>query len=409
MNPILVITYWSFKDALVQTYTLPYVKIMARVSLRKVYIVCLEQVQVATSDAERSEINNELLKDNIQIIFLDYKRFGFKQAINLFKSIFKLYYFVIKQKVEFIHTWGMPAGAVGYLLSLLSGRELVLDSYEPHAEAMIENGTWKKSSLAFKILFYLEKKQSQRAIYYIAAAFGMKEYAKEKYSVNIPDARFFVKPACTDLQKFKPGEKDKELLYNLGLTDKIVCVYAGKLGGIYLDKEVFDFFKQCYLYWGDKFNVLMLTNASADSINQQLERVAFPPARFTYQFVWHQDIPRYLSLGDFALTPVKPVPTKRYCTPIKDGEYWAMGLPVVITANISDDSGLIENHNAGYVLKDLTDAEYLNAIKKIDGLLKESNDVLKQRITAIANKYRNFDIAEEIYKEIYNNPPKLVK
>jgi glycosyltransferase involved in cell wall biosynthesis len=404
MNPILVITYWSFKDALVQTYTLPYVKIIARVSNRKIYMVCLEQVQVATSKQERIEINTRLKNDNIEVVFFDYYRFGIKQIFNLCSSMMKLFFLTIKQKIEFIHIWGMPAGAIGYLLSTLTGKKLILDSYEPHAEAMVENGTWQKSSFAFKILFYLEKKQSQKAVYYIAAASGMKEYAQRKYNVNIIESEFFVKPACTDLQQFTIREKDKRLLNDLNLNGKLVCVYAGKLGGIYLDDEVFDFFKQCYLHWGDRFNVLMLTNASADSINQQLCRVSLPKERIIYKFVWHQDIPKYLSLADFAFTPVKPVPTKRYCTPIKDGEYWAMGLPVVITANISDDSDLIEKYNAGYVLKALTCVEYTNAIKKIDSLLAEDAGTLKQRIASIANQYRNFNVAEEIYREIYNKP-----
>ncbi|MDB5005120.1 MAG: hypothetical protein JWQ34_3345, partial [Mucilaginibacter sp.] len=80
------------------------------------------------------------------------------------------------------------------------------------------------------------------------------------------------------------------------------------------------------------------------------------------------------------------------------------GLPIVITSNISDDSDIIEKNNAGYVLKSLTDKEYNQAIVKIDDLLKEDKDLLKKRIRALAYKYRNFDIAEKIYKQIYSVP-----
>jgi len=107
-------------------------------------------------------------------------------------------------------------------------------------------------------------------------------------------------------------------------------------------------------------------------------------------------------LGDFGITPVKPIPTKRYCTPIKDGEYWALGLPVVITKGISDDSDIIKKYKIGSVLEELNEKNYLKAIQEIDVLLKNNTRMeLYNKIRPIAEKYRNFDIAEKVYKEIY--------
>ena len=76
-------------------------------------------------------------------------------------------------------------------------------------------------------------------------------------------------------------------------------------------------------------------------------------------------------------TPVKPVPTKRYCTPVKDGEYWALGLPVIITEGISDDSGIIrENGIVGdgtrstpELGKRLLDLKVDYAVRQIRGFL----------------------------------------
>ncbi len=401
MKPILVITYWSFKDALVQTYTLPYVKIITKVSSRKVYLVCLEQSRLSTSKAERIKTNIDLQQYNIEVVFLEYNRFGVKQIIMWAWYMFKLIWLIIKHKIEFIHTWGTPAGAIGYILSTLLGKPLVLDSYEPHAESMIENGTWKHNSLAYKLLSKLEYKQSHQAQYYIAAASGMKDYAYKTYNLKIDDNAFFTKPACTDINKFNFIKPDQQLMDELNFNDKIICVYAGKFGGIYLEDEIFDFFKQCSIHWGDKFRILLLTNESTESINKHLQRVNISNHVVINKFVPHADVPKYLSVANFAFTPVKPIPTKRYCTPIKDGEYWASGLPVVITQGISDDSDLIAKNDAGYVLKNLTNNEYVNAVKKINDLLNEDSVSLKNRIRSLAFKYRNFEIAETIYKQIY--------
>ena len=107
-----------------------------------------------------------------------------------------------------------------------------------------------------------------------------------------------------------------------------------------------------------------------------------------------------MGLGDFGITPVKPIPTKRYCSPIKDGEYWALGLPVIITKDISDDSSIIESENIGAVLRELNVEEYKKAIDKIEIFLREGSS-LSTRIFAVAKKYRSFEIAEKVYNKVY--------
>ncbi|MFL5788726.1 MAG: glycosyltransferase, partial [Flavisolibacter sp.] len=316
------------------------------------------------------------------------------------KDLFNLYRLVRREKIKVIHAFCTPAGSIGYFLSKLTGAELVIDSYEPHAESMVENATWEKSGIAYKVLHHLEKKQTERAGSLIATTQGMKKYAKEKFDVEV--VNFFVKPACVDLTLFKNGLRDSNLVSQLMLENKIVCVYAGKLGGIYLKEEVFDFIQCCYEFWGDRFRFLMLTNATDTEINEEIKRVNIPEEIVIKKFVLHDEVPKYLALGDFAINPVKSVPTKRYCTSIKDGEYWAMGLPVVITSNISDDSDIIEESKTGYVLKKLDKEEYNQAINVIDEMLKQDRTVLKNRIRALAEQYRSFSIAEKIYKTIYN-------
>ena len=109
-----------------------------------------------------------------------------------------------------------------------------------------------------------------------------------------------------------------------------------------------------------------------------------------------------MGLADFALTPVKPVPTKKCCSPVKDGEYWALGLPVVITAGISEDSEIIASSRTGVVLENLSPAEMDAAVKKMDELLRENKDgQLSESICQLAVKHRNFSIAEHIYQKIY--------
>lgn len=391
---ILILTYWSYNDALIQTYTLPYVSIIADnlADDGKIFLLTLDKNETPQFD------NIPKIKN----ISIPYKSVGISAMLLWFKTIIKLLVLIRKEKITTIHAWCTPAGMIGYLLSILTGKELIIDSFEPHAETMIENGVWKKNSGAFKLLFKFEKLQAHRAKYLIAISEKMCDYAADKY--NHHKHNYFVKPACVNLELFSyKNRKNPALLKELGLENKLICVYAGKFGGIYLENEAFDFFKTAEEFWGDKFKVLVLTSSTEKEIEDYRINSGLKKETIVQRFVSHAKIPDYIGLGDFAITPVKPIETKRYCSPIKDGEYWALGLPVVITKNISDDSDIIKQNNIGSVLENLNKEAYLIAVKEIDTLLKNNSQKdLYTKIRVIAETKRNFNIAKKIYSTIYN-------
>jgi glycosyltransferase involved in cell wall biosynthesis len=397
---ILVLTSWSYRDALVQTYTLPYLKIIREILPAdfKIILVTEEQPAMGLSAPELEKINRQWAESNMQLKAFPYQFFGVHKIFSWIKQLAVLWRTVRREKISVIHAFCTPAGSVGYLLSRLSGKPLLIDSFEPHAESMMENGTWSRRSMAYRILSLLEKLQSRRAVYLIGTTSGMQHYAKEKFGGIT--GNFFVKPACVDLEKFSLRTKSDQLLQKLGLNNKIVCVYAGKLGGIYLKEEVFDFIKACCNHWGDRFRFLLLTNTPEREIKELAEKINIPATSVICRFVFHEEIPAFLSLGDFALNPVKPVPSKRYCTSIKDGEYWAIGLPVIISPGISDDSEIIANEKTGAVLDFSNKKEYEKTIITIEELLANKNE-MKGKIRQIAEKNRSFGIAEKIYRTIY--------
>ncbi len=393
---ILVITYWSFDDALVQAYTLPYLRLIREVSPQgsTIHLVTLEK---RAAPGVR-EVEPGLLVHAFRYVPFGARAFG--MIADVLWSCLKL---IRGHAIDTIHAWCTPAGMLGHFLSLLTGRPLIIDSYEPHAEAMVENGTWSRQGLAFRLLFWSERAQSRRARVLIAAAEGMKDYAARKYGVvNGP---IHVKPACVDLGRFSFSDrKDPVLLKELGLEGKLVGVYAGKFGGIYLDQEVFALIRVAREHWGERFHMLLLTSHTPAELSVYMEREGLPQGMFTVRFVPHAEVPRYMGLGDLAITPVRSVPTKRYCTPIKDGEYWALGLPVIITPDISDDSRIIAERGIGAVLTGLDDAHYKVALTRIDHLLQEHDRrALYDRIRPVAEEFRNYDRAKAIYQSIYGS------
>lgn len=398
----LVITYWSFTEAHIQANAIPSIRIMRKYvdPKSRFFLITLEKTLFRIDKKEQLEIRKELAKENIYWLPFKYYKFGLMAVLQWLVIFLRLIFLIVKEKISILHCWCTPAGASGYILSLITGRKLVIDSYEPHAEAMVENGTWKRRGIAYFLLFWFEKKQTQRAQVTIGATSGMYQYAVEKYGVA--PRVFYTKPACVDLFLFSESKlKNDDLVKHFEFKDKIVCVLAGKLGGIYLKQEVFDFFKSAYDYWQDKFRVLLLSDHTRVEVNELCLRSDLPNHLISMILVSHVDVPRYIGLADFAITPVKPVPSKKYCTPVKDGEYWAMGLPVIIPAEISDDSKIIEDFSIGAVLHSLDKESYKQAVVKIDNLLKLPRKENFIRIRSIAKRFRGFEIADQVYSEVY--------
>lgn len=401
---ILVITFFSFKDALMQTYTLPYVEIIRNTisPSSSLFLVSFEQNPNAVSTLEQQELKRYYKSKGIQLLFFKYQKNKVLLSLYFLGVLGYLFFLILFKRIHVIHSWAANAGVLSSILSVITGRKLVVDSCEPQAESMVENGSWQKGSTLFKILFFFERFQVKRASTVIAGVEGMKGYIKDTYKLRLPQ-NVYTKPACVNLEMFDYALFNrKEVREELRIGDEITMVYAGKFGGIYYDKEVFQFIQTALNFWGEqRFKALILSNISDNELHHYLASYHIPEKCVIKKFVAHSEIPRHIAVADFAITPVKPVYTKRFCAPIKDGEYWAMGLPVVITPHISNDSELIEKYQIGSIWKEASAQGCLCSIKEIDSLLQEDRKDLQKRIREVAMKHRNFATAKQVYQQVY--------
>lgn len=393
---ILVITYWKFSDALVQTYTLPYLRIIREIlpAGSEITLITLESADEIEKEVE---VENGIVRYSFRL-----HPFGVRAMISWSSNFSHLRRIVRQKSIRMIHTWCTPAGGIGSILAKQTGVPLVLDSFEPHAEPMVETGTWKAGGLAWTTLHRLESKQVHRAKWIIGVVEAMREYAHVKFGYT--GNNFLVKPACIDLSQFNLlKRKNSNLKAKLKLNNEVVCVYAGKFGGLYMREEAFLFFKTAQQVFGESFKVLLLTSTPQEEISSMCLAAGFDEKYIVTRFVPHSEVPDYMGLADFAFSAFKPVPSRKYCTPIKNGEYWAMGLPVVIGEGISEDSDIIRSANAGYVLKSISADEFRNAAQHVKHMLQsEDRDKLANRIHQLAQKHRNFAIAKSVYQTIYS-------
>ena len=149
MKKVLAVTVWDHNDPLIQVYTLPYLKI-----IQALYQNTIIYVQTFQKN------NNELqtpLPPNIILLKSKFSKGIIGKSFQYFQTIIRLVKLARKEEVDVIHAFCTPGALIGYIVSKLSGKPLLVDSLEPHAECMVESGTWSRNSPYFKTLFFFEK------------------------------------------------------------------------------------------------------------------------------------------------------------------------------------------------------------------------------------------------------------
>jgi hypothetical protein len=389
---ILFLSTWSHRSALMQNYLLPNVEIIQKLISEE------SKIWIQTWEGDNSFL--PVRAEHPPIIWVPFRQRKFS-LFSFFRYAFQLIRLIIfcrKNKITHLHGFAPVANAMGLILSCFSKAVFVADSWEPHAEPMVETGVWKEGGLAFRILFRMEKMTAKRADYLVAASVGMIDYAQNKWGVQ--PINILHRPACVKLDQFDPALFNKnKLRKELNLENKIICICASQLGGLYLKEKAIEFFKAGLDIYKDRFMVILLTKSDRPELVRLLSQFSFPSNQIIIREAIPSEVPSYMAMADYAFNPQCPVPSKRYGTPVKDGEYWAMGLPIILLPDISEDSNIVLAEKAGIILQNLSYDAMLSAHSEMKRLIDETN--LAGRIRLVAVEYRNYALAEKAYRAIY--------
>ena len=120
-----------------------------------------------------------------------------------------------------------------------------------------------------------------------------------------------------------------------------IGVYVGKFGGLYYEADAYDVFapKLPALYGPSAHHF------DTRPIQRELEARGIPAEHRLIFKAQHDEVFDYLSAADFgyALYHLRPrTPSKVVLSPIKNGEYWANGLPVLMTDGVGDEATFLE-------------------------------------------------------------------
>ena len=119
-----------------------------------------------------------------------------------------------------------------------------------------------------------------------------------------------------------------------------------------MDTEAFRLFAHVHRRFGERFHMLVLTPTDRAKVLARCTEAGIPADHCHVAKVPHEEVPEYLSASDLAFATYRQTPSSAFLSPVKVGEYWANGLPVLLVRGVGDESGIIEAHpEAGALIR----------------------------------------------------------
>jgi glycosyltransferase involved in cell wall biosynthesis len=305
---------------------------------------------------------------------------------------------IVRHRAPVVHGRSTMPAAVAILLSKALGRAFLYDADCELSREFVDVGRWPEGGLRHRLLAGFERFARAAS----DSTVVLTDYTRRRILAELPGgAPVTVVPCCVDVERFtfQPKERE-EHRRELGLASEPVFVYMGKVGSWYLVDETFALFRVARERLPEA-RLLVVSPDSPEAFRGLAGRHGVPWSACHVVRARHDEVPGWLSAADVGLSLIAPFASKLGCSPVKAGEYLAVGLPLVITRGIGDTTALVERERVGVVIEEQTDAAYRHALADLEGLLREG-EALRARCRAAAEADVGLQgVGVPRYREVY--------
>ncbi|MDH5380354.1 MAG: glycosyltransferase [Cyclobacteriaceae bacterium] len=383
------IGYWSFSDGLSLSTIRPHLIELSNFDeVKSITYISIERAsECKIFDWDIPKVKHRPFLSKPRLFFLDkiYELFNFpRKATEICK----------KDNIDFVLCRSSMAGIYGYQIWKELKIPYAVESFEPHADYMRVSGVWNKSGLRYRIQKYFEKKQKETAKVLLPLT---NAYKNALIKEGIGEDKLIVFPCTVDVDKYRFNVASREEIRNeLGISqDRPVGIYVGKKGGMYYDSEIFRFFRYLYKELPSIVFLIITTQEKIDW-KEGFKQVSVPESNFIIFQSSFDEVPNYLSAADFAFNFHRSSEVSQAFSPIKNREYWANGLPIIMGEYIGDDSDFISANYCGITTSiESPDFDNKDLLELLNGSHRNQNVLL------LASKVPNESIIRDIYLKVF--------
>lgn len=390
---VLFIGYWGVDDPLTLSTVLPGVRtLLADPRVERVVLATVERkpyTAAGIAGIERLE--------HRPIPASRARPAALARALDLVRQVRSLRRWVREERAGLVVARTSFAGALAHFATRGTGVPYTVESFEPHADYMRDCGVWSAHGLFYRVGRRLDRLPLRTAAFLLPVA---DHYRRVLIDLGYPAERLRVVPCPVDPARFAfdPAAR-RRVRAELGFPDDApVAVYAGKFGGLYHREQAYASFARAHRHLGGALRLLVLTPEPAAEVTAGLERAGVPAGHACVRLAPHAEMPAYLSAADMAFATYRRTPSSAFLSPIKVGEYWASGLPVLLTRGVADDSGTIARESMAGALFDPEGDDIGPALDHVMRILADPGQ--RARTALLAAEHRSPGRVREVYTEV---------
>lgn len=377
----LYICYLSLADPLARSQVVAYLAGLAE----RGHVIHLLTFETELGRERRRELRAEMAELGISWHGLRYhKRPSLPATVyDTFAGAFVASWLSIRHRLDLLHARSHVPLAMALLSRPFTRRRILFDIRGLLAEEYADAGRWARDGAAYRLTEWIQRVGLRRADGFVV----LTERLRRRLWGEDPSAIVQVIPCCADFDRLSPGSLDARAA--LGAGDRPILVYVGKLTGVYMDREMADFFAVARRA-DPSLLLLVLTQSPADSIVDELRRAGVPPDDYRITSAAPADVGSYLAAAHFAICFCHPKPSLIAASPTKVGEYLAAGLPVVSGPEVGDTDAILRDERVGAIVSGFGEAAYEQAAGEMLRLAADAQ--VRERCRDVAR--RRFSLTE---------------
>jgi glycosyltransferase involved in cell wall biosynthesis len=369
----LYICYLSLADPLVRTQVVAYLAGLAERGHR----IHLLTFETGLSRARRRELRAEMAAMGIHWHGLRYhKRPSLPATVyDAVAGAAACAWIVVRHRLALVHARNHVPLAMALMTRPLLRRRILFDLRGLMAEEYADAGRWARGGAPYRITEWIQRAGLRRADGFVV----LTERVRRKLWGDDAPGTAVVIPCCADFDRL--SNADTDVRNGLGLGQRPMMIYVGKLGGVYMDREMARFFAVARRARPD-LAFVVLTQSPPDSIVAELHGAGVPEDAFRITSVPADAVGSFLAAAEFAICFCHPKPSLIAASPTKIGEYLAAGLPVVSGPDVGDTDMILTKHAVGTVTSIFDDEHYEQAAWEVLQLV--SDEACRRRCLDVA-------------------------